>query len=104
MSHSKGKLLISGGSKTKKSGLNTPRGIVPVDPRKPTPFDLSLSLVNQQLSDIQQAGALLSATGILSGPLFPEDMQAGEQADMGVSSANEHFDMTRFVDFQAKDH
>jgi hypothetical protein len=121
MSHSKkGKLVISGGSKAKKSGLNTPRGIMPVDPKKLTAFDLGLSNLTQKftqssntlqsfdsgsLYDAEQGSALFSATSELSGPLF-----SGMAQDTHLESVNTHEpfyykqpgaeeDLERFVDF-----
>jgi hypothetical protein len=113
MSHGKGgKLHISGGGKAKKSGLNTPRGIVPVDPTKPSPFEAGLSLITQHLSSVEQTNALLSATGSLSGPLFSADRQAETMVEMGISASSQFYpepfptdeDMTRFVDFPAEGH
>jgi hypothetical protein len=129
MSHSKkGKLVISGGSKAKKSGLNTPRGIMPVDPKKLTAFDLGLSNLTQKftqsasalqsfesvsLCDAEQGNPLLSATGELSGPLFSSVARdtPQESVDTGVSTHETFYfeqpaveeDISRYVDFLTED-
>jgi hypothetical protein len=118
MSHSKkGKLVISGGSKAKRSGLNTPRGIMPVDPKKLTAFDLGLSNLTQKftqpssalqsfdsgsLYDAEQGNALFSATSELCGPLFSgvaQDTSVNTHETFYYKQPGAEEDLERFVDF-----